>query len=35
MEIGQAELFVGAVRVVVVLAPAQQQRIGSELLRKS
>ena len=28
MEVGQAELLVGTVRVVVVLAPAQQQDVG-------
>ena len=34
MEVGQAEFFVRAVRVVVVLAPTQQQRIDSQLSRK-
>ncbi len=35
VEIGQAKLFVGAVRVVVVQAPAQEQRVDASSLRKS
>ena len=35
MEIGQGELLVGTVGVVVVLTPAQQQRIGFQLLVES
>ena len=34
MEVGQAEFFVGAVRVVVVQAPAQQQGIDSQQIVK-
>ena len=32
MEVRQAELLVGAVRVVVVLSPAEQQRVDAELV---
>ena len=32
VEVGEGELLVGAVQVVVVLAPAQEQRIDAQLL---
>ena len=32
MEVGQGELLVGAVQVIVVLAPAQEQGVDAEVL---
>src|SRR3972149_2036859 len=32
LEVGEAELFVGAVGIVVVLPPAQQEHVGVELV---